>query len=135
MAARRNINKASKNVEEWEKFVNGMREKRMKRNGRTSGKRENSSSKGIGACIVSNKEMIVEPPESEATGKAKERTGPQDFVEFLEDEVTLEAIRKACNKHFATKINHGITCDILAVMYRYVLFVYSCSVLYQCRNM
>ena len=38
----------------------------MKRNDGTSGKYENSSSKGIGACILTNKEMIVQ-----AGGKAK----------------------------------------------------------------
>ena len=60
--------------------------------------------------------MIVQLLESETSGKAKkyERAGPQEFVEFCYDEVTIENMKVACNKHFKDRLLPGMSCDILA---------------------
>ena len=40
--------------------------------------------------------MIVQPLETDTSGKVKlyERTGPQEFVKFVIEEVTIENIKK-----------------------------------------
>ena len=60
--------------------------------------------------------MIVQLLEGEPSGKAKkyERTGPQEFVHFSFDDVTIENIKEACNQHFEERIPQGMVCDILA---------------------
>ena len=57
----------------------------------------------------------MQPLATEATGKAKkyERTGPQEFVPFVFDEVTIPNIIAACNNHFK-KRPKGMSCDVLA---------------------
>ena len=58
---------------------------------------------------------MVQPLATEATGKAKkfERTGPQEFVSFLFEELTIDNVVAACNQHFKGRLK-GMTCEILA---------------------
>ncbi|CAB4033598.1 transient receptor potential cation channel subfamily M member 6-like, partial [Paramuricea clavata] len=65
--------------------------------------------------ILENKEITVQPLATDATGKAKkyERTGPQEFVPFFFEEVTIPNIIAACNKHFKKRAK-GMSCDVLA---------------------
>ena len=61
---------------------------RVKKGGKRSDK---GNSTDIGAAILKSKEIIVQPLESEASDKAKkyEHIGPQEFVEFDDNEVTI----------------------------------------------
>ena len=74
-----------------------------------------TSKNTCGASILENKEITVQPLATEATGKAKkyERTGPQEFVPFFYEEVTIPNVIAACIKHFR-KRSKGMSCDVLA---------------------
>ena len=103
-------NRKRANSEEWERFEKKMKEKRMQRP-------KSDGTKEVGSNILKSKELIVQPLESEPSGKAKkyERTGPQEFVPFEEyDEVTIDNIKNACNRHFSGKVPFGMSSDILA---------------------
>ena len=98
--------------EKWKSFAKGISEKRMKKalNGQGKGV-------GVGENILSEKEMIIQHLSSEASGKAMkyERLGPQEFVTYPFDEVSLENIKKACYFHFKDRLTHSdMVCDILA---------------------
>ena len=96
---------------DWEKFAQAVKNKRIKHHETKSDK-----SKDVGVNILNSKEMIVQPLETDTSGKAKkyERTGPQEFVKFVFEEVTIETIKKACNRHFAGRMPVGMFCDVLA---------------------
>ncbi len=68
--------------------------------------------------ILERQEIVVQPLATEATGKAKkfERTGPQEFVSFLYDEVTIENIIAACSEHFKKRLK-GMSRHIHAARY------------------
>ena len=102
----------------WRKFANAIKAKRtnvaIKNNSKSGGKVSNSG----GQCDVSileRKELTVQPLATEATGKAKkyERTGPQEFINFPYEEVTIPNIIKACSKHFEKRLK-GMSVDVLA---------------------
>ena len=99
-------------ADNWERFAAGVKNKRIKRNsvGKETGKQD------VGCIILKNQEMIVQLLESETPGKEKkyERAGPQEFVEFCYDGVTIENMKVACNKHFKDRLLPGMSCDILA---------------------
>ena len=59
-----------------------------------SGQTSKNAGNAGGSSILENKEITVQPLATEATGKAKnyERTGPQEFVPFVFDEVTIPNI-------------------------------------------
>lgn len=103
-------------INKWKKFANAIKLKRT--NVATKTTKSGGSTKNAAVprpSILDNKEITVQPLATEATGKAKkyERTGPQEFVPFLFDEVTIPNIVKACNKHFKTRLK-GMSCDVLA---------------------
>ena len=64
--------------------------------------------------ILDRNELTVQPLATEAAGKGEkyERTGPQEFVPFPSEEVTMEKIIKACNEHFKDRLK-GMVCNIL----------------------
>ena len=99
-------------VSKRKKFANDIKLKRTnvgtKQNRTKSGEGKSSA----GSSILENKEITVQPL---ATGKLKkyERTGPQEFVPFLFQEVTIENIILSCNKHFKNRLK-GMSCDVLA---------------------
>ena len=93
-------------VEEWKKFAKGIKDKRAKRNEPVGDKKGKECAEGV---VLNSREIIVQPLESEASGKAKkyERTGPQEFVEFIGEEVTIETLEESCNIHFREKMPVG----------------------------
>ena len=102
-------------VSKWKKFSNDIKLKHTnvgtKQNRTKSGEGKSSA----GSSILENKEITVQPLATEATGKLKkyERTGLQEFVPFLFQEVTIENIILSCNKHFKNRLK-GMSCDVLA---------------------
>ena len=96
----------------WRKFIQDIKEKRTRKPMNTPGKQKinNASS-----SITNKKEITVQLLASEATGKAQkfERRGPQQFVAFPFENVTISNIVDACNMHFKGKLM-GMTCDVLA---------------------
>ena len=98
-----------KQKQKWQDFAQKVKKKRLN-------KESEKASTDIGCHILNSKEMIVQPLESDPSGKAKkyERTGAQEFVEFDYEEVSIENIKRACNYHFKNRIPYGMTCDILA---------------------
>ena len=59
----------------------------------------------------------MQPVASETTGKDQkyERTGPQEFVPFPYDEITIQNIKEACNKYFKNRFKTmGKCADVLA---------------------
>ena len=100
--------------EAWKTFAKGMKEKRTKKAAKSQG---HGKGTGVGENILSEKEMIVQRLASEASGKAMkyERLGPQEFVTYSYDEVSLENIKRACYFHFRDRLtNSDMVCDILA---------------------
>ena len=96
-------------ADEWERFAKDIKHKRMQ-------KPKSDNTKEIGSHILKNKELIVQPLESEPSGKAQkyERSGPQEFVPFEQDEVSIDNIKKACIRHFSRRNPIGMSCDVLA---------------------
>ena len=62
---------------------------------------------------IESGEIVVQRLSAEVTGKAHEfsRIGPREF-EY--NEVTIENLKRACERHFEAKIGWGLVCDILA---------------------
>ena len=71
-------------IYKWKKFGNNIKNKRTDATGKQN--KGAKSSKNARSCssIEENKEIILQPLASEATGKPKKykRTGPQEFVPF-----------------------------------------------------
>ena len=92
----------------WKNFATKMKAKRT-----TRGKKQG----GSGGETV-KEEIVVQRMSSEVSGKAQKycRIGPREFVPFqeYEEELTLENIVLACQKHFTTRIERGMVCDVLA---------------------
>ena len=84
-----------------------MKDKRNKK-GQSTG-----SSKGIntGDLILCNNELVVQRLSSEVSGKAQKysRHGPREFVPFEEDELSISAIKEACEKHFKSSTSQGLS--------------------------
>ena len=61
-------------------------------------------------------EIIVQRLSSSVSGKAQKytRVGPREFVEFGNQELTIDSIKDACMKHFGPKIGENLVCDVLA---------------------
>ena len=66
--------------------------------------------------LLQGKELTVQRLSSEVSGKAQKyaRIGPREFVPFTEDELTIENIKRCCERHFATQVGTSLVCDILA---------------------
>jgi hypothetical protein len=100
-------------VHKWRKFANDIKAKRTR--GATTNPKGKDSGGSSDVTILEKKELLVQPLATEATGKAKkyERTGPQEFVSYPYEELTIPNIIKACNKHFQ-KRHKGKSVDVLA---------------------
>ena len=110
-----NTNKRSQNT--WDKFARDMKVKRMKPAVKkpTKANAENIDL-CLGASILKQGEMIVQQLESEPSGKAKkyERVGAQEFVKFDHEDVTIDNIKEACERHFSDRVPPGMECNVLA---------------------
>ena len=66
--------------------------------------------------LLKGKELTVQRLSSDVSGKAQKyaRIGPREFVPFTEDELTIENIKRCCERHFATQVGTSLVCEILA---------------------
>ena len=95
----------------WGNFAEQMKEKRK------NTKRKDDVKVSAGGHILAEKELIVQRLASAATGKSMkyERLGPQEFVHYQHDEVSLQNIKKSCHEHFKQRLPvDDMECDILA---------------------
>ena len=102
----------SNQANKWNKFANEMKNKRRK-----GGKDVDKPKAGVGSTILIEGEMIVQRLSNIATGKSMkyERIGPQEFVSYPYEELTLENMKNACLEHFKERlIDNGMEADILA---------------------
>ena len=81
-------------------------------------KRMKTSKKKSGDTFNKTEEVVVQQLSAEVAGKAQKclRVGPRDsreFVPFRFEEVTIENIKKACEKH-SHKVGKNVCCDMLA---------------------
>ena len=92
---------------EWRKFKAEMKEKRVEK-GR--GKKKDMAV----SWSQENDTLIIQRLSAEVSGKAQKysRVGAREFVPYEYEELTIENIRKACQKHFA--VDGTMTCDVLA---------------------
>ena len=91
---------------DWKKLQEQVKAKRAKKGAKRS--REEIK--------IENGEIVVQRLSAEVTGKAQKfsRIGPREFVSFEYNEVTIENLKRACERHFEAKIGRGLVCDILA---------------------
>lgn len=106
---------AKRKSEEWANFAKKVKGKRTNKVGNDSSKQK-ASAVAIEEIILSSKEFTAQLLASEPTGALKKycRMGAQEFVEFDGDEVTIDTLKDACNKHFKTRMPLGMACDILS---------------------
>ena len=92
---------------DWRKFKAKMKEKRVEK-GR--GKKKDMAV----SWSQENDTLIIQRLSAEVSGKAQKysRIGAREFVPYEYEELTIENIRKACQKHFA--VDGTMTCDVVA---------------------
>ena len=56
--------------------------------------------------IFERQELVVQRLSSEVSGKAQKytRVGPREFVQYDEEELSIEGIKAACEKHFSPSL-------------------------------
>ena len=91
---------------EWRQFAYKQKLKRA-----AKGK----SSKGEGKDTVKD-EIIVQRMNADVTGKQQKysRIDAREYVPFDYEELSFENVVKACEKHFRSKVDNDMACDILA---------------------
>ena len=112
---------------EWNNFAKAVKDKRRKKDINI---KKDDAIKGKESEILNSKELIVQLLDSEPTGSCKkyQRVGAQEFVEFPEDDLSIESLKDACNRHFRERIPPGMTCDILASDILYIPLVSKCHI-------
>lgn len=60
-------------------------------------------------------EIVVQRMSADVSGKQQKytRIGPQEYVPFEHEEITIANIKDACKKHF-NQIEKNLICDVLA---------------------
>ena len=106
--------KMAANKDTWEAYKLKMKDKRCKKlKGKAlpTGKGLNSED-----LILQKGEIVVQRLSAEVAGKAQKynRHGPREFVSFAEEELSISAIKNACEKHFRALMSQGLVCDVLA---------------------
>ena len=71
---------------------------------------------GTSHKLLKRKELTVQRLSSEVSGKAQKyaRIGPREFVPFTEDELTIDNIKRCCERNIPTQVGTSLVCDILA---------------------
>ena len=66
--------------------------------------------------LKSLKSLIVQRMSADVSGKQQKytRIGPQEYVPFEHEEITIANIKDACKKHFSPQIEKDLICDVLA---------------------
>ncbi|XP_028417962.1 uncharacterized protein LOC114542662 [Dendronephthya gigantea] len=102
----------AKKNDTWETFREKMKDKRCKK-AQTA---VNNKGLSAGDQIVRNGELVVQRLSSEVSGKAQKysRIGAREFVPFNEEEVSIRAIKAACERHYKSLSGEGLICDVLA---------------------
>ena len=91
-------------AEAWRKLNQKIKEKRAKKGGQSGRK-------------IQGDQLTVQRLSSEVSGKAQKyaRVGPWEFVPIdTNEELTIDAIKVACNLHFTDRVGSNMECDILA---------------------
>ena len=89
---------ADKRKKSWGTFKNEMKAKRRKTGGGGGKKNETGN-------IFERQELVVQRLSSEVSGKAQKytRVGPSEFVQYDEEELSIEGIKADCEKDFSLK--------------------------------
>lgn len=89
---------------EWRQFANKQKEKRGK--GKNARKEKNDA----------GSEITVQRMSSDVSGKQQKysRIGPREYVLFDCEDLTIDNIKAACQKHFAKRVERDMVCDVLA---------------------
>ena len=101
---------ADRRKKSWGTFKNEMKAKRCKTGDGGAKKNEKGN-------ILERQELVVQRLSSEVSGKAQKytRVGPREFVQFDEEELSIEGIKAACEKHLSPLSERkGLSCDVLA---------------------
>ena len=94
--------------EAWKKFTTAMSNKR-------TGKKTNKPNNG-NSSILKTGAVTVQQLSSDVQGKAQKyaRMEPREFVPFPYETVTIKNLKEACYRHFKSRIDENMVCDILA---------------------
>ena len=101
---------ADRRKKSWSTFKNKMKAKRRKTGDGGVKKNEKGN-------IFERQELVVQRLNSEVSGKAQKYTtvGPREFVQYDEEELTIEGIKVVYAKHFSPSLERkGLSCDVLA---------------------
>lgn len=92
-------------MQAWKKFKAQMKNKRASKGKEKANK-----------CFLPTGELTIQRLSCSVSGKAQKysRIGSREFVTFPHEELTLENIKSACCKHFASSIGSVMVCDVLA---------------------
>ena len=59
-------------------------------------------------------EIVVQRMSADLSGKQqKYRIGPQEYVPFKHEDITIANIKDACKKHFSPQNEKDLICDVL----------------------
>ena len=80
-----------------------------------TGKKTNKPNNG-NSSILKTGAVTVQRLSSDVQGKAQKyaRMGPREFVPFPYETVTIKNLKEACYRHFKSRIDENMVCDILA---------------------
>ena len=101
---------ADRRKKSWGTFKNEMKAKRRKTGDGGAKKNEKGN-------ILERQELAVQRLSSEVSGKAQKytRVRPREFVQDGEEELSIEGIKAACEKHFSSSLERKrLFCDVLA---------------------
>ena len=90
----------------WGTFKNEMKAKRRRTGDGGAKKNEKGN-------ILERQELAVQRLSSEVSGKAQKytRVRPREFVQYDEEELSIEGIKAACEKHFSPSLERkGLSC-------------------------
>ncbi|CAB4017941.1 Hypothetical predicted protein [Paramuricea clavata] len=67
-------------------------------------------------CVLNSGELVVQRLSSSVSGKAQKYStvGSREFVSFPYEEMTINNIKSACEKHFSSVTQSGLVCDVVA---------------------
>ena len=91
----------------WMNFKEKMKEKRLNKT-LSQDKRQRK---------LQGSELTIQRLSSDASGKAQKysRVGPREFVPFdSQEELTIENIKRSCEKYFSSRVGPNLICDVLA---------------------
>ena len=101
---------ADRRKKSWGTFKNEMKAKRRKTGDGGAKKNEKGN-------ILERQELVVQRLSSEVSGEAQKytRVRPREFVQYDEEELSIEGIKAACEKHFSSSLERKrLFCDVLA---------------------